>query len=36
MRRVLPSNLVYFSTRQEAEQAGFRAAQRAGAAEGEA
>jgi len=36
VRRVLPSNLVYFASRQEAEQAGFRAARRTAAREGEA
>jgi aspartate carbamoyltransferase catalytic subunit len=36
LRRVLPSNLVYFASRAEAEQAGYRAARRAAAGEGEA
>ena len=33
VRRVLPSNLVYFASRQEAEEAGFRAARRTPAPE---
>jgi len=36
VRRVLPANLVYFGSRQEASEAGFRPARRAAAAEGEA